>query len=246
MPRPKRLGGRNPPLEPTHVIGGELAAAVRDLTYWFVIGGQAVRCLCPYRPSHDVDFGVANAKSFADLQAQLRRTGSVEILERTADTAHLRWNSTDVSIFVLAPLSPFVEGRRLGIVGLLATKLHAILDRGTRRDFFDLYVLLQQERLGIAECLRSIREVHGPKVNDALLLRALTFFDDAEREAQLAGEGARDWATVKSFFLERVGSLLVPPERPLAIQANVVDVAPEAGVRPAPHTTRGSSRRKAR
>ena len=229
MSHPKRVSRRKPaPLSPTRVIRQDLASAVRDLTYWFVIGGQAVRCLCPYRPSRDVDFGVVDAKGLADLQAQLGRTGSVEAIESSADTAHLRWNSIDVSIFVLAPLAPFVEGRRLGIVGLLATKLHAVLDRGTRRDFFDVYVLLQQERLGIAECLRSIREVHGAKVNDALLLRALTYFDDADREAPLAGEGERDWATVKAFFLERVGNLLVPPERPLVIQANVIDVAPKS------------------
>jgi hypothetical protein len=226
MPHAKNLTQREP-LSPTRVIRPDLASAVRDLPYWFVIGGQAVRCLCPYRPTRDVDFGVANAQGLAELSAQLTRTGSVEVLESSADTVHLRWNSTDVSIFVLPPLVPYTEGHRLGIVGLLATKLHAILDRGTRRDFFDLYVLLEQQHLGIAECLRAMREVHGPKINDALLLRALTYFDDAEREAQLQNEGGHDWAIVKTFFLERVGSLLVPPERPLAIQANVVDVATE-------------------
>jgi len=52
----------------------------------------------------------------------------------------------------------------------------------------------------------------------------LTFFDDAEREARLPGEGPQDWATVKDFFLTRAGSLLVPPGRALAIQGRVVDV----------------------
>jgi hypothetical protein len=28
---------------------------VGDVPYWFVIGGHAVRCLKPYRPSRDVD-----------------------------------------------------------------------------------------------------------------------------------------------------------------------------------------------
>ena len=48
-----------------------------------------------------------------------------------------------MSVFVLDKLAPFVEDRRLTVTGLLATKLHAILDRGFRRDFFDLYVLLR-------------------------------------------------------------------------------------------------------
>lgn len=238
MSRSKNLGSRKP-LPPTRVLRPDLASAVSDLSYWFVIGGQAVRCLCPYRPSRDVDFGVRDAKGLSDLQAQLARTGSVEVIETSADAVHLRWNSTDVSVFVLPPLAPFAEGRRLGVVGLLATKLHAILDRGTRRDFFDLYVLLEQQRLGIAECLRAIREVHGSEANEALLLRGLTYFADAEREAPLSGEGRKDWATVKAFFLERVGSLLVPPAHALEIQSNVVDVAPE------PRRRRKPARRQA-
>ena len=229
MPRTRNLSPT--PLPPTRVLPAGLARAVADLTYWFVIGGQAVRCLCPYRPTRDVDFGVADAKGFADLRAKLSQSGTVEELESSRDTVHLRWNGIDVSIFILAPLVPFVEGQRLGASGLLATKLHAILDRGTRRDFFDLYVLLERRRLGIVECLRAMREVYGAAVNEGLLLRALTFFEDAEREAPLPGEGKDDWATVKTFFLTRVGTLLVPPTRALRIQERVVDVSP---VRPKP------------
>jgi hypothetical protein len=151
----------------------------------------------------------------------------VELIERSADTVHLRFGGLDVSIFVLERLVPFVEGRRLDATGLLATKLHAILDRGTRRDFFDLYVTLRLHSLGIAECLAAMRQVYGPDVNDALMLRALAYFDDAEREAPLPGEGRGDWKAVKDFFRARVGQLLVPPGRALAIEKRVVDVAGE-------------------
>ena len=137
---------------------------------------------------------------------------------------HLRWCGVNVSIFVLETFTDFVEDRRLSVTGILATKLHAILDRGTRRDFFDLYVTLQHHRRGIAECLAAIRQVYGQPVNEHLLLRALTYFEDAEREAPLPGEGPRDWATVKDFFVRRVGDLLVPPARALAIQSQRVDV----------------------
>jgi hypothetical protein len=204
---------------------------VGDLPYWFVIGGQAMRCFHPYRPSRDVDFGVKDAKDLAALVRELRKRGEVEVLERAADTIHLRFEGVDVSVFVLERLRPFVEAQRLTVTGLLATKLHALIDRGARRDFFDLYVTLQANGLGIAECLAAIRAVFRQEVNDGLVLRALTFFDDAEREARLPGEGARDWATVKEFFRTRVGHLLVPPTRPLEIQGRVVDVA---GPRKAP------------
>lgn len=216
------------PYSPEQVIPQALRPVVEPLPYWFVIGGHAVRCLCPYRPSRDVDFGLADARDLDDLLGQLARSGNLEVLERTADTVHARWNDVNVSLFVLDKLAPFVSDRRLNVDGIMATKLHAILDRGTRRDFFDLYVTLQDRQLGIAACLRAIRTVYQQDVNEPLLLRALTFFDDAEREAPLPGEGPRDWEWVKDFFLTRVGHLLVPPGEPLEIQARRVDVAPDA------------------
>lgn len=210
--------------EPITVIPQELGRAVDDLPHWFVIGGHAVRCICPYRPSRDVDFGVDSVENLEDLLHQLESRGAVEIVERDDATVHLRFDGINVSVFVLDQLAPFVEDRRLTATGILATKLHAILDRGFRRDFFDLYVTLQANSLGIAECLAAMREVFRQEVNEPLLLRALTFFDDADREARLPGEGADDWATVKDFFLTRVGHLLVPPARELEIQKRIVDV----------------------
>ena len=210
--------------QPTEVIPEPLGRAVDDIPYWFVIGGHAVRCFCPSRPSRDVDFGVRTVENLRDFLQQLENHGEVEIVERDDETVHLRFEGIDVSVFVLDRLVPFVTDRRLTATGILATKLHAILDRGVRRDFFDLYVTLQHHSLGIAECLSAIREVFRQDVNESLLLRALTWFDDAEREASLPGEGPDDWSTVKDFFIKRVGNLLVPPTRELAIQNRVIDV----------------------
>lgn len=207
------------PYTPAQVMPRSLADAVEDLPYWFVIGGQAVRCFAPYRPSRDVGFGVDSALSLGDLIRQLRRRGTVEILERLADTVHLRWNGIKVSAFALPRLVPHTEARRLDVTGLLATKLHAVLDRGLRRDFFDIYVVLQQRRLGMAAVLTAIHAVYGGEIDDTLMLRALTFFDDADREATLPGEGPSDWRMVKDYLLAQAGRLLLPPVRRLRIQA---------------------------
>lgn len=201
-----------------------LAQVVKSLGDWFVIGGQAVRCLSPYRPSRDVDFAVQQAANLKMLLKVLQAAGSVEILERSEDTVHLLFDGDKVSIFVLQDLADFVEDQRLSRDGILATKLHAILDRGTRRDFFDMYVVLQREGLGIIEALAAMRRVYRQEINEPLLLRALTYFDDADREQPLPGEGRQDWKKVKQFFYLRVGQLLIPPAEKLKIQSQVVDV----------------------
>lgn len=218
--------------DPLDVIPAPVAKALASMPAWFVIGGHAVRCFSPYRPSDDVDFGVGTVKDLRGLVAALAAKGEVEILERAEGTTHLRFQGLDVSVFVLPSLRAFTEARTLTSEGILATKLHAILDRGTRRDFFDLYVMLQHERLGLIECFRALRSVYRTEVSEGLLLRALTFFDDAEREGRLPGEGPEDWRRVRSFFIAAAGALLVPPMTPLAIQRRVVDVRK--------HTARGA------
>lgn len=201
-----------------------LAAAIADLPCWFVIGGQAVRCFAPYRPSRDVDFGIEQAADLDDVVRRLGRHGKVEIQERSRDTTHLLWNGLKVSIFVVPHLAAHVDDRHLDATGILATKLHAIVDRGLRRDFFDLYVMLQQQRLSIVALLGAVRAVYPSQMDDGLMLRALTYFDDADREAPLPGEGPSDWRAVKDYFFKQVGALLTPPMRRLDIQARAVDV----------------------
>lgn len=150
--------------------------------------------------------------------------GELRILERSKHTVEVILDGVDVSIFVLPLIQKHTEENTLTVDGILATKLHAILDRGTRRDFFDLYVMLQTERVGLAHGFHALREVYGAEINEGLFVRALTFFDDAEREARLPGEGARDFAKLKQFFIAAAGALLVPPAAPLEIQRRVVGV----------------------
>ncbi|MEM9693761.1 MAG: nucleotidyl transferase AbiEii/AbiGii toxin family protein [Myxococcota bacterium] len=209
---------------PLDVLPPRVTAAVKDQTYWFVIGGQAVRCFAPYRPSRDVDFGVIRARDSKQLVAHLRKHGVVDIIERDRDTVHLMFEGIDVSIFVLKRLGAHVHDRSLDVTGVLATKTHALLDRGLRRDFFDLYVMMQIGSLGLLDCVAALREVYESDVNEGLVLRALTYFDDADDEPRLPGEGPDDWSVVTSFFSAAAAALLVPPQRRLEIQARVVDI----------------------
>ena len=89
---------RHSPLE---VLPEPIAHAVARDRIWFVIGGHAVRCFCPYRPSEDVDFGVESAKDLAELLSRLRSKGKVTVLERAEDTVHLSFDGLDGHTWVL-------------------------------------------------------------------------------------------------------------------------------------------------
>lgn len=158
------------------VLPERLAAHLTLERWWFVIGGQAVRCLVPYRPSRDADFGVVAARDLETLIELLSKRGNVQVIERAKGTAHVNVDGIDVSIFVLPKLAPHTRDGALTVNGILATKTHAILDRGTRRDFFDLYVVLQTQKLGLLACLGALNEVYETDANHGLVVRALCYF----------------------------------------------------------------------
>jgi hypothetical protein len=79
--------------------------------------------------------------------------------------------------------------------------------------------------------LSALNEVYETEANHGLVLRALCYFDDAEQDAPLPGEGPQDWARIREFFSRAVAALIVPPGEPLAIQANVIDVRSHKTVR---------------
>lgn len=217
-------------LQVRQVLPKALTLGLDDSRYWFVIGGQAVRCFVPYRPSRDADFGVVTAKDLATFVKHLKSRGKVELLETSKDTVHLNFDGVDVSVFVLPSLSKHTIDQVLNPTAILATKTHAILDRGTRRDFFDLYVMLQTQNWGLAMCLQALTLVYATEVNQGLILRSLCYFDDAESEGPLPGEAKQDLATVKAYFTKAVAALIVPPTTALVIQSNVVDVQPPTTV----------------
>ena len=213
------------PYGPSQVMPPDLARAVDPFPYWFVIGGQAVRCFAPYRPSRDVDFGVGEPANLGDLVDQLSRRGRVEIQERSSDTVHLLWNGD--------------QGLRLRRAASrrLTSKTGASTSRASsRRNCTPSSIADCAGTSSTSTCCSSssgsgssalpgaVRRVYRGELDDGLMLRALTYFDDADREAALPGEGRSDWRAIKDYFLKQVGALLTPPMRRLEIQAQTVDV----------------------
>jgi len=82
-----------------------------------------------------------------------------------------------------------------------AMKLSAITGRGSRKDFVDLYFLLQ------IFTLDELLGFYGKKYRDGssfLVFKSLTYFDDAEQEPMPHMRVDFDWAKAKKFIVEKV------------------------------------------
>ena len=87
--------------------------------------------------------------------------------------------------------------RLAGVEDIAAMKLAAITNRGTKKDFIDLYFLLKQ--YGLEELL----DFYKNKYHDGsifLVIKSLSYFDDAEEEAMPDMCVAIKWKDVKDHI----------------------------------------------
>ena len=105
------------------------------------------------------------------------------------------------------PLKPIkiIDGiRLLSTTDIGAMKLAAIVGRGRKRDFTDLYFLLQ------AYNLRQLLDFYNEKYFDGsemMVVRSLTYFEDAENDTVPELLEIVSWETVKDTILKAVREL---------------------------------------
>lgn len=83
-------------------------------------------------------------------------------------------------------------------------KLAAVAGRGTKKDFIDVYFLLQHYSL--QEMLRLYKEKYTDG-STFMIIKSLSYFDDAEDEPEPFMFENIDWDMVKQTILKELSSL---------------------------------------
>ena len=167
-----------------------------------LVGGTALALQLGHRTSVDLDFfGRINADS-EDLRDILREVGRVEVAS-VSKNINIFWiNGVKVDM-VNYPYPwldlPIVEdGVRLASLNdIAAMKVSAIVNRGTKKDFIDLYTLL------LHFALDEILDMYSRKYSDGslfIVMKSLTYFDDAETDPMPNVLNDTTWETVKEFL----------------------------------------------
>jgi len=88
-----------------------------------------------------------------------------------------------------------IEKTRLSsLEDIAAMKLNAVRNRGTKKDFVDIYFLLQ--KFNLEELLEMVNSKY-PNHVDILTLKSLVYFDDAENQPDCEMLIDIDWKKVK-------------------------------------------------
>lgn len=200
----------------TRTVSRELLAILERLMQetafepFFLVGGTALALQIGHRESIDIDF-------FGDVEIDVDETQS--ILEQLGEFVQIKKSK---NIFITQingikvdfvnykyPLidAPIVEGvvRMASKKDIAAMKLNAILGRGSKKDFIDLYYLLSY--FTINEMIGFYKE----KYYDGIvfqMIKSLSYFGDADlQETPKMFDKSFNWEKCKATILEKISTI---------------------------------------
>jgi len=179
---------------------------------FYLTGGTALALSYGHRKSDDLDFFSRDRFSAAALQTAVEQPFRLRSRVQSEGTLHCELNKVNVS-FLYYPypvLRRFLKYQGVAIshpLDIALTKITAIAQRGSRRDFIDLYWACHQG-LTLPLLFKRFPEKYG-KTNYSTyhLLRSLVYFADAEKEPMPKLLLPISWLDVKQFFETEVRKL---------------------------------------
>jgi predicted nucleotidyltransferase component of viral defense system len=178
---------------------------------FYLAGGTALALQIGHRTSIDFDFYTGESFDSLELLAVLReQLSDLDVQTQRQKTLRVLSGETELSFFVYpyALIRPTVAFKRFHLASkedIAAMKLIAIAQRGSQRDFVDLYFLLQEYPL--KELISFVQEKFAG-YQETLLLRALVYFDDAESASARSGvrvlAKSYSWQKAKEYIVGEV------------------------------------------
>ena len=179
------------------------------LNWAYLAGGSALALYLGHRRSVDFDFFPASKFDPMKIKQELEAHGSYESDQLAADTMLGVFNGVKFSLFaytypLIGQLVEFSGIRLASPEDIAAMKLVAITDRGTKKDFIDVYVLAKQ-RFSLKEMFDFYnRKYKMLEQNKLTLLKSLQYFEEAEASGMPVMMESIDWEAVKDFFRSEV------------------------------------------
>jgi len=177
---------------------------------FYLAGGTALALQIGHRTSLDFDFYTKKSFDSKKLQYLLEKEFEKTILlQKDEDTLIVKINDVIVSFFKYTyPLIfPFIKQGKFPSIAskkdIAAMKIIAVSDRGTKRDFIDIYFLLQDFSL---KRIMSFVKKKYPNFNIYVALRGLTYFGDADKKQtrKLYLFYNISWNTIKKSLINEV------------------------------------------
>ncbi len=181
------------------------------LTNFSLAGGTALALQLKHRVSIDLDFFTSEIFNENRLKDYLMAEYQMQVVNISDNT--INGSIENIKTDFLAHRYPkidevkTIEGIRLwSEKDIAAMKLNAICNRGSKKDFYDLYVLLKSYSL--QEMLGYYTRKYGQ--NDAMMvIKSLVYFEDADTEPDPVLINSNiTWVEVKACMMDETKKII--------------------------------------
>ena len=181
-----------------------------SLKNYYLAGGTALALQTGIRESFDFDFFVQESFDENLLIQELEGLGKLEVAVNRKGTVHAILNSVQLT-FLYFPnelveekvKSNEIENLYLAnIKDIAIMKLIAISQRGTKKDFFDLYYICNHFDITLEETLNLLKKkYYKNKINYSHIIQSLSYFEDAEDENLPKVFIKYNWEEIKKYYV---------------------------------------------
>lgn len=174
-----------------------------------LVGGTALALQYGHRMSIDLDFFGTIEEDSTTIKETLSNIGAISVFKESTNIKIYAVNGIKVDFvnYKYAWLDSVIEkdGFRLASPkDIAAMKINAIEGRGTKKDFIDMYFLLQHYSL------KEILAFYAEKYPENSIFRALmslSYFEDAEEQFMPKMFSDIEWEDIKHFISKKVAAL---------------------------------------
>ena len=168
---------------------------------FYLSEGTGVYYYLEHRESIDLDFFTSLKFNFLKYQSLFKK---YKVLFFSEDTIHTEIKGINMSFFyypypLLKPLNYIDEIPVASLEDILCMKTNAIVGRGSKRDFIDVFFIMKNLKLNAEECIEIFREKFG-NYNPLIIYKAMNYFKDADKEPEVKMIKEVDWEEIKKFF----------------------------------------------
>lgn len=192
----------------------EILGKSKIINDFYLAGGTGLALVFGHRISIDLDFFSSKKTDNEYMVRELKKIGNFEVETLEERTLHGTFEGTKLS-FMHYPYKLLKKTHAYGNIkiadpiDIACMKISAISSRGAKKDYVDLYYLLQ--KWSLAEIVAHFEEKYaGIGYNLMHILKSLSYFSDADSDPDpvFLDRGHPSWTAVKRTIQREVKKLV--------------------------------------
>lgn len=182
------------------------------LSKYYMAGGTALALQDGKRESFDFDFFVQEEYDTQLLLNELKSLGNLSVTYISKDTLHCILDNVQLTFLyfpntLIKELVKVEEYNNLylaSVIDIATMKLIAISQRGTKKDFFDLYNICVKYNYSLKDIFNFLDVKYSKdKLNYFHIEKSVIYFEDAEDEILPKVYIEYNWEEIKKFYIKQ-------------------------------------------